>query len=162
MQRICICGTDSLTKSGKSTVSFAFLGKIYRFFYEIRRMKDRCFGPGFLSLKAASCLSEFTQTWREKPAKPLRLRVLFRQIVQTWRENQARSRRALIARQLTPPTWRETRALRAFSHKKPGIHTKWIPGRNRSQPASARPCVSDLQSYRLKSPPKMSETGRSV
>ncbi len=77
-------------KSGKSTVSFTFLGKIYRFFDEIRRVKDRCFGPEFLSLKAASCLSEFTQTWREKPAKPLRLRVLFRQIVQTWRENQAR------------------------------------------------------------------------
>ena len=89
VQRICILDTDSLTKSGKSTVSFTFLGKIYRIFDEIRRMKDRCFGPEFLSLKAASCLSEFTQTWREKPAKPLRLRVLFRQIVQTWRENQA-------------------------------------------------------------------------
>ncbi|MBF0893657.1 MAG: hypothetical protein HXK44_04425 [Atopobium sp.] len=58
-----------MTKSGKSTVSFAFLGKIYRFFDEIRRMKDRRFGPEFLSLKAASCLSAFTQTWREKPAK---------------------------------------------------------------------------------------------
>ena len=31
-------------------------------------MKDRSFGPEFLSLKAASCLSKFTQTWREKPA----------------------------------------------------------------------------------------------
>ena len=69
MQRICTLDTDSLTKSGKSTVSFAFLGKIYRFFDEIRRMKDRRFGPGFLSLKAASCLSEFTQTWREKTGK---------------------------------------------------------------------------------------------
>jgi len=68
VQRICILDTDSLTKSGKSTVSFTFLGKIYRFFDEIRRMKDRCFGPEFLSLKAASCLSKFTQTWREKPA----------------------------------------------------------------------------------------------
>jgi len=90
VQRICILDTDSLTKSGKSTVSFAFLGKIYRFFDEIRHVKDRCFGPEFLSLKAASCLSEFTQTWREKPAKLLRLHVLFRQIAQTWRENQAR------------------------------------------------------------------------
>ncbi len=79
-----------MQKSGKSTVSFAFLGKIYRFFDEIRRMKDRLRGPEFLSLKAASCLSEFTQTWREKPAKPLRLGVLFRQTAQTWRENQAR------------------------------------------------------------------------
>ena len=43
-------------------------GKIYRFFDEIRHVKDRSFGPEFLSLKAASCLSEFTQTWREKPA----------------------------------------------------------------------------------------------
>ena len=65
MQRICILDTDSLTKSGKSTVSFAFLGKIYRFFDEIRHVKDRSFGPEFLNLKAASCLSEFTQTWRE-------------------------------------------------------------------------------------------------
>ena len=55
-------------KSGKSTVSFAFLGKIYRFFAEIRRVKDRLRGPEFLSLNAASCLSKFTQTWREKPA----------------------------------------------------------------------------------------------
>jgi len=68
VQRICILDTDSLTKSGKSTVSFAFLGKIYRFFDEIRHVKDRSFGPKFLSLKAASCLSEFTQTWRENPA----------------------------------------------------------------------------------------------
>ena len=34
-------------------------------------------------LKSASCLSKFTQTWREKPAKPLRLGALFRQNVQT-------------------------------------------------------------------------------
>ena len=79
-----------MQKSGKSTVSFTFLGKSYRFFEEIRHVKDRSFGPKFLSLKAASCLSEFTQTWREKPAKLLRLHVLFRQIAQTWRENQAR------------------------------------------------------------------------
>jgi len=31
-------------------------------------MKDRSFGPEFLSLKAASCLNKFTQTWRENPA----------------------------------------------------------------------------------------------
>ena len=68
MQRICNCSTDSLQKSGKSTDSFTFLGKIYRFFAEIRRVKDRLRGPEFLSLKAASCLSKFTQTWREKPA----------------------------------------------------------------------------------------------
>ena len=68
MQRICNCSTDSLQKSGKSTDSFTYLGKIYRFFAEIRRVKDRLRGPEFLSLKAASCLSKFTQTWREKPA----------------------------------------------------------------------------------------------
>ena len=68
MQRICILNTDSLTKSGKSTDSFTLLGKIYRFFAEIRRVKDRLRGPEFLSLKAALCLSKFTQTWREKPA----------------------------------------------------------------------------------------------
>ena len=39
---------------------------------------------------------------------------------------------------LAPPTWRETRPLAALSHKKPGIHTKWIPGRNHLQPAPAR------------------------
>ena len=67
---------------------------------------------------------------------------VFRQKLQILCRNQARggrapiaSRRALIARQLTPLAWRETRLLAALSHKKPGIHTKWIPGRNRSQPA---------------------------
>ena len=121
MQRICICDTDSFTKSGKSTDSFTYLGRSYRFFAEIRRVKDRLRGPEFLSLKAASCLSKITQTWREKPANPLRLGVLFRQTAQTWRENQARSR-------LAPPAWRETRQLAVLSHEKPGIHTKWIPG----------------------------------
>ena len=68
MQRICNCSTDSLQKSGKSTDSFTLLGKSYRFFAEIRRVKDRLRCPEFLSLKTASCLSIFTQTWREKPA----------------------------------------------------------------------------------------------
>ena len=40
MQRICVWDTDSLTKSGKSTDSFMFLGKSYRFFAEIRRTAD--------------------------------------------------------------------------------------------------------------------------
>ena len=55
-------------KSGKSTDSFTYLGKSYRFFEEIRRAKDRLRGPEFASLKTSSCLSKFTQTWREKPA----------------------------------------------------------------------------------------------
>ena len=45
--------------------------------------------------------------------------------------------------QLALPAWRETRPLAAFPHKKPGIHTKWIPGRNRLQPVYAR--GADLQ-----------------
>ena len=64
-----------MTKSGKSTDSFTFLGKIYRIFDEIRRVKDRLSGPEFLSLKTSPCLSKTAQTWREKPAKPLRFGV---------------------------------------------------------------------------------------
>jgi len=104
-----------LTKSGKSTDSFTFLGKIYRIFDEIRRVKDRLSGPEFLSLKTSPCLSKTAQTWREKPAKPLRLGVFsgksFRhgeKIRLAPGAHQARIRRALIACQLTPPTWRET------------------------------------------------------
>ena len=48
--------------------------------------------------------------------------------------------------QLAPPAWRETPPLAAFSYKKPGIHTKWIPGRNRLQPVCAR--GADLQRCR--------------
>ena len=40
MQRICVWDTDSLMKSGKSTDSFMFSGKRYRFFAEIRRAAD--------------------------------------------------------------------------------------------------------------------------
>ena len=47
---------------------------------------------------------------------------------------------------LSPPVWRETRPLAAFPHKKPGIHTKWIPGRNRLQLVYAR--GADLQRCR--------------
>ena len=116
-----------MTKSGKSTVSFAFLGKIYRFFDEIRRMKDRCFGPEFLSLKAASCLSEFTQTWREKPAKPLRLRVLFRQIAQTWRENQARWNLGRAFRGQSGTSWLNRTPEPGYMPTIPS-HTKAPPG----------------------------------
>ena len=70
--------------------------------------------------------------------------MFFRQIVQTWRDNQACSR-------LTPgshrPLGEKPRPLAAHPHKKPGIHTKWIPGRNHLQPACA--CVVDLQRCRL-------------
>jgi len=55
-------------KSGKSTVSFTYLGKSYRFFEEIRRVKTGCAAPNFASLKTTSSLSKFAQTWREKPA----------------------------------------------------------------------------------------------
>ena len=75
---------------------------------------------------------------------------LFRQKLQILCRNQAhpsvhlaRGGRALIACQLAPPAWRETRPLAALSYKKPGIHTKWIPGRNCLQPVYAR--GADLQ-----------------
>ena len=68
MQRICICDTDSLTKSGKSTDSFTYLGRSYRFFVEIRLVLTRVLSPNFASLKTPPCLSKFAQTWREKPA----------------------------------------------------------------------------------------------
>ena len=142
MQRICNCSTDSLTKSGKSTDSFTFLGKIYRFFAEIRREKDRLRGPEFLSLKAASCLSKFTQTWREKPANSSDM-VYFSG--KSFRHGE-KIRRAAGAQQLAPPTWREPRPLAAFPHKKPDIHTKWIPGRNHLQPVCAH--VADLRRCR--------------
>ena len=47
---------------------------------------------------------------------------------------------------LAPPVWRETRQLAAYPHKKPSIHTKWIPGRNHLQPVCAR--GADLQRCR--------------
>ena len=170
-----------MAKSGKSAVSFAFLGKIYRFFDEIRRIKDRRFSPEFLSPKAASCLSEFTQIWREKPAKPLRLRVLFRQIVQTWRENQARIRRASGSFQACA----DRAPARTANLARNPVHSQRFRTRN---PVSTRngyrveitcdsrsrsharltcgvavvECTADLRDYRLKSPPKISETGRSV
>ena len=156
-----------MTKSGKSTDSFTFLGKIYRIFDEIRRVKDRLSGPEFLSLKTSPCLSKTAQIWREKPAKPLRLRVLFRQIVQTWRENQARSRRASGSLQACADC---TPAYTAHLARNP-IHSQRFRIRN---PVSIRngyrveitrnlwPRATDLRRYRLKSPPKMSETGRSV
>ena len=131
-----------MQKSGKSTDSFTLLGKIYRFFDKIRRVKDRLRGPEFLSLKAASCLSKFTQTWREKPANSSDL-VHFSG--KSFRHGE-KIRRAAGAQQLAPPTWREPRPLAAFPHKKPSIHTKWIPGRNHLQPAPAH--GADLQRCR--------------
>ena len=52
--------------------------------------------------------------------------------------------------QLAPPAWRETRPLAADTYKKPGIHTKWIPGRNHLQPVCAR--GADLQRCRRCTP----------
>ena len=64
VQRICIWPTDSLTKSGKSTDSLMFLGKIHRFFAEIRREETR----------------QIVQTWRtsQAAAKSSKLDALFR------------------------------------------------------------------------------------
>ena len=57
-----------MTKSGKSTDSFTYLGRSYRFFAEIRHVLTRVLSPNFTSLKTPSCLSKTAQTWREKPA----------------------------------------------------------------------------------------------
>ena len=129
-----------MTKSGKSTDSLMLLGRSYRFFEEIRHGLTRALSPNFASLKTPPCLSKFAQTWREKPAnssdmvrfsgKSFRLGGKIRLHKRVSAANQAHT-------QLAPPAWRETRPLAALSHKKPGIHTKWIPGRNRLQPASA-------------------------
>ena len=143
------------------------------------------------SPNVALALTIQAQIWREKPAKPLRLRVLFRQIVQTWRENQARSRRASGSLQACADC---TPAHTAHLARNP-IHSQRFRIRN---PVSIRngyrveitcdprsharltcsiavvaraqlTCgivavarAADLRRYRLKSPPKMSETGRSV
>ena len=57
-----------MTKSGKSTDSFTYLGRSYRFFAEIRHVLTRVLSPNFASLKPPPCLSKFTQTWRENQA----------------------------------------------------------------------------------------------
>ena len=44
------------------------------------------------------------------------------------------------------PPGEKPRPLAALSYKKPGIHTKWIPGRNHLQPVCAR--GADLQRCR--------------
>ena len=67
------------------------LGKIYRFFAEIRRALGALGTLGIRQTHAGS---------RRQPGE-------------------------------------KPRPLAALSHKKPGIHTKWIPGRNRLQPVRA-------------------------
>ena len=68
----------------------------------------------------------------------------FRQNLQILCRNQAPSRRparrppdARRARAALPPPGEKPRPLAALPHKKPGIHTKWMPGRNRLQPVRA-------------------------
>ena len=72
------------------------LGKIYRFFAEIRRTLG--------ALKA-----------------PLGVRQI----------------RAELALSAHPQPGEKPRPLAALSHKKPGIHTKWMPGLNRFLPVRA-------------------------
>ena len=55
----------------------------------------------------------------------------FRQNLQILCRNQAPARRppdARRARAALPPPGEKPRPLAALSHKKPGIHTKWMPG----------------------------------
>ena len=131
-----------MKKSGKSTDSFTFLGKSYRFFAEIRRAKDRLRCPEFLSLKTASCLSKTAQTWREKPANSSDMVRFSGKSFRLGEKSGAQQAHSGLA----PPIWREPRPLAAFPHKKPGIRTKWIPGRNHLQPAPAH--SADLQRCR--------------
>ena len=128
-----------MTKSGKSTDSFIYLGRSYRFFAEIRLVLTRVLSPNFASLKPPPCLSKTAQTWREKPANSSDM---VRFSGKSFRLGE-KIRLAAGSRQLALPAWRETRPLAALSHKKPGIHTKWIPGRNHLQPVCAR--GADLQ-----------------
>ena len=71
----------------------------------------------------------------------------FRQNLQILCRNKASSRHPSGTRfpPLTPrPPGEKPRPLAALSHKKPGIHTKWIPGRNHFLPvraARSRPAV---------------------
>jgi len=74
-------------------------------------MKERLSGPEFLSPKAASCLSEFTQIWREKPAKPLRLGVFSGK---SFRHGE-KIRLARARPGFAPPAWRETRSTLSVS-----------------------------------------------
>ena len=184
-----------MTKSGKSTDSFTYLGRSYRFFAEIRLVLTRVLSPNFASLKTPPCLSKFAQTWREKPANSsdmvrfsgksfrlggkirlhksvhktnLEIRVTYRKVrlksaknlylghrffdkirqihrffdvirqkLQILCRNQAHPSVHLVRASSHRPPGEKPRPLAALSHKKPGIHTKWIPGRNRLQPASA-------------------------
>jgi len=73
---------------------------------------------------------------------------VFRQNLQILCRNQAPSRRparrppdARRARAALPPPGENPRPLAALTHKKPGIHTKWMPGRNRLQPVRALTCT---------------------
>ena len=173
MQRICICSTDSLQKSGKSTDSFMLLGKIYRFFAEIRRVKDRRFA---LNFEPENCImseqiysdmarktGKTTQTWRVFPAN---------------RSDMARKSGALLSaagspRARTGPHQARPRATRVRTARlaRNPVHSQRFRTRN---PVSTRngyrveitrnlwPRATDLRRYRLKSPPKMSETGWSV
>ena len=59
MQRICKSDTDSLIKSGKSTDSLVFSGKIYRFFAEIR-------------LALGTHPARIQRTFDARPARPSR------------------------------------------------------------------------------------------
>ena len=59
---------------------------------------------------------------------------VFRQNLQILCRNQAHSRRPLGALQIpaelaqSAPSGEKPRSLAALPHKKPGIHTKWMPG----------------------------------
>ena len=92
---------------------------------------------------------------------------LFRQKLQILCRNQAHPSvhlacggRALIALSSHHPPGEKPRPLAALSHKKPGIHTKWIPGRNHLQlvcaPLTCSVAVAALAPYlKYSTPPSI-------
>ena len=100
------------------------LGKTYRFFVEIRHVLTRVLSPNFASLKTLPCLSKFAQTWREKPANSSDM---VRFSGKSFRLGE-KIRLAVGSHSVLPPPGEKPRSLAALPHKKPGIHTKWMPG----------------------------------
>ena len=136
-------------KPANSSDSVHFSGKSFRLGEKIRldeSAHDTTLDPKGTSRKA--CLKSAKNLYLrhrffDKIRQIHRFFAVIRQILQILCRNQAPARRPSDLRpapaELAPssrrPPGEKPRPLAAFSHKKPGIHTKWIPGRNRLQPA---------------------------
>jgi len=141
VQRICIWDTDSLTKSGKSTDSFTLLGKNYRFFEEIRRVKDRLRGPKFWAWKLYyvwAILLRHGEKNRQNHSDLVHFsgksfrhgeKIRLAPGVRWLRAAYSAPASARVSRPAHDPgSYRQPgeklTSLAAFTHKKPGIHTK--------------------------------------